>query len=234
MYKRVLLKLSGEIMCGRGGRGIEESEVIRAIDEVADVVKTLETEISIVIGGGNFIRGANVKNIDRVVADYMGMLGTLMNALYLHELLKKRGIPSFISSAISFVPVVESMSIEDTKERLHRGEVAIFACGTGEPYFSTDTAAALRGVEFNAEVLMKATKVDGVYDKDPMTNPDAQKFEHLTYDEAMKLDVKVMDMSAIAMCRDAEMPILVFNLFERGNLKKAILGERIGTMITKM
>lgn len=232
MYKRILLKLSGEVMCGKGKIGIEAAQVSTLVGEIANVVNKFETRIGIVIGGGNIIRGANVKEIDRVIADHMGMLGTLINSLYLRESLEKNGIISFISSAIPFNPVVESISIEDVRKRLSKGEVAIFACGTGEPFFSTDTAAALRGIEFNAEILMKATKVDGVYDKDPEVYPNAQRFENLSYDDAMRLDVKVIDMAAIAMCRDARIPILVFDLFKKGNLKKAILGESVGTMIT--
>jgi len=232
-YKRILLKLSGEALSGDSSFGIDPATLDRICEEIADVSR-LGISIGLVIGGGNFFRGvsAAAEGMERVSADHMGMLATVMNSLALQQALQKREIPTRVQSAIPITPVAESYIRGRAIKHLKVGRVVVFAAGTGNPLFTTDSAASLRAIEINAELMLKATKVDGVYDSDPVTNPDAKRYEKLTFQEVLVQGLKVMDTTAIALCRDHDLPILVFDINKPGNLRKIMLGQSIGTLVT--
>jgi uridylate kinase len=230
-YQRILLKLSGEILAGENGTGIDPSVVSYFAREIKSIVDQ-GLEVCLVIGGGNIFRGgANTRDIERVTGDYMGMLGTVINALAIQDALEKSGIPTRVQSAISITQVAEPFIRRRAMRHLEKGRVLIFAAGTGNPFFTTDSAAALRAAEMNVDALLKGTKVDGVYDKDPVTHTDAVRFTSLSYEEAIERNLKVMDMSAIALCRENKIPIIVFNFKEPGHLLRIIKGEPIGTIL---
>jgi len=231
-YRRILLKLSGEVLAGQGSFGIDPERVEAMAAEVAEVAQS-GVQIGLVVGGGNFFRGvaAAAKHMDRVAADHMGMLATVINALALQDALEKAHVPTRVMTAIEMHEVAEPYIRRRAIRHLEKGRIVIFAAGTSNPYFSTDTAATLRGLEIHAEVVAKATRVDGVYDKDPLANPDAVKFSEIGYSEVLSRNLRVMDASAVAMCRDNKMPILVFNLTVRGNIMRMTTGEAIGTLI---
>jgi len=232
-YKRVLLKLSGEALLGRDPFGLDLDSVRCIASEVRDVHR-MGVEVAAVIGGGNIFRGAKNSDttIERATGDYMGMVATVINALAVQSALEKLEIPTRVLSAIAMSQVAEPYIRRRAIRHLEKGRVVIFAAGTGNPFFTTDTAAALRAMEIGADILMKATKVDGVFSDDPQTNPDAVRFDRLVYREVLEKDLKVMDATAIALCMDNNMPIMVFSLKEAGNLVRAVAGERIGTVVT--
>ncbi len=232
-YQRILLKLSGEVMAGEGSFGLDPARVEALAEEVAAVAKT-GVQIGLVVGGGNFFRGvaAAAQHMDRVAADHMGMLATVINALALQDALEKQGAPTRVMTAIPMNEVAEPYIRRRAIRHLEKGRVVIFAAGTSNPYFSTDTAATLRGLEIRAEVVAKATRVDGVYDKDPLQNADAVKFTRIGYSEVLAKNLRVMDASAVAMCRDNRLPIMVFNLNVYGNIMRMAMGEPIGTVIS--
>ena len=229
-YKRILLKLSGEALPSGGKFGIGYKALANIAQELEDIHK-LGIEIAIVIGGGNIFRGRAVKEMDRVPADYMGMLATVINALALQEVLEKRGMRTRVMSAIEMREIAEPYIRRRAIHHLEKGRVVIFAAGTGNPFFTTDTAASLRAAEINAQIILKATKVDGVYDSDPLKFKDATKFDRLTYMEVLEKRLEVMDGAAISLCMDHNIPIIVFNLGTQGNIRKAVHGEDIGTVI---
>ncbi len=231
-YRRVLLKLSGEALAGEGGFGIDPSEVeaiARRIKEVYD----LGVQVAVVIGAGNLWRGKQGldRGMDRATADYMGMLGTVMNALALMDALERMGVYTRVQSAIEMRAVAEPYIRRRAIRHLEKGRVVIFSAGTGNPYFSTDTAAALRAMEIDADVLIKATKVDGVYDSDPKKNPQARKFDYLSYIEVLNRRLEVMDSTAISLCMENHLPILVLNLWDEHALLAALQGEKVGTLV---
>lgn len=231
-YQRVLLKLSGEALAGGSGYSIDPG----IVQSIADQIRQLSGEglqIAIVVGGGNIFRGlaASARGMDRVTGDYIGMLATVMNSLALQDALEKVDVSTRVQSAISMHEVAEPYIRRRAVRHLEKGRVIIFAAGTGNPYFSTDTAATLRALEINAEAILKATKVDGVYDSDPLINPQAKKFKSLTYKDALNKDIKVMDSTAISLAMDNELPIIVFSLNESGNIKRVVQGEEIGTIM---
>jgi uridylate kinase len=231
-YKRVILKLSGEALAGGGnGYGISAPVLKRFAREVAEVFKA-GVDIGIVVGGGNIFRGASGGEIDRVSADYMGMLATVINAVAIQDALEKTGVPTRVMSAIEMAKVAEPYIRRRAMRHLEKKRVVVFAGGTGNPYFSTDTAAALRATEINAQVVLKATKVDGVYDRDPAREKGAKKFTRLTHTEAIRRNLKVMDATALTMCRENGLPIVVFDLNVPGNITRAGLGASIGTLVT--
>jgi uridylate kinase len=232
-YRRVLLKLSGEALGGESGSGISP-EVVQNIAGQVQEVRDLGVEVVVVVGGGNIFRGlqGSARGIERATGDYMGMLGTVINALALQDALEKMGVATRVQSAISMSQVAEPFIRRRAVRHLEKGRVVIFGGGTGNPYFSTDTAAALRANEIGAEVILKATKVDGIYDSDPMKNPRAKRFSQITYLEALQKQLKVMDSTAFSLCMDNKMPIIVFDLFEPHNIKRVVMGERIGTLVT--
>ncbi len=231
-YARVLLKLSGEALMGGRDYGIDPDTVDYIAGEVREVVGK-GAQVAIVIGGGNIFRGveASAKGMERVTADNMGMLATVINALALQDALEKLGIPTRVQSAIEMQELAEPYIRRRAIRHLEKGRVVIFAAGTGNPYFTTDTAAALRAMEVNAEIIMKATKVDGVYSADPEKDPGARKFSHISYMDVLKKRLHVMDSTAISLCMDNKLPIMVFNLRGKGNIGKVITGTRIGTVI---
>jgi uridylate kinase len=232
VYKRVILKLSGEALLGKSSFGID-IEVLKVVaEEVKDII-SLGVQMGIVIGGGNIFRGveASTKGLDRASADHMGMLATVINALALQNVLEGIGVTSRVQTAIDMRDVAEPYIKGKAINHLEKGRVVIFAAGTGNPYFTTDTAASLRALEMHADVVLKATKVDGVYDKDPVKNGDAKIFERINYTEVLSRNLRVMDSTAISMCRDNNLPIVVFNLEQRGNIRRVICGESIGTKV---
>jgi uridylate kinase len=233
-YKRVLLKISGEALLGEEHAGIDFSAVSRIASEVAEVRKS-GAAVAVVVGGGNIFRGAKGEGagIDRATGDYMGMLATVINALALQNALENIGVPTRVLSAIEMRAVAEPYIRRRAMRHLEKGRVVVFGAGTGNPYFTTDTAAALRAMEIGAEVLMKATRVDGVYDCDPLVNRRAKRFTSLSYREVLDRDLKVMDATAIALCMDNNLPIMVFDLNRRGNMVAAVRGERVGTRISR-
>jgi uridylate kinase len=234
-YKRILLKLGGESLSGKGQNGIDPQMVAYLADEIQSV-KTYGVEIAIVIGGGNFWRGNDpyARGMERATADYMGMLATVMNALALQDGLEKRGMQTRVQTAIEMRAVAEPYIRRRAIRHLEKGRVVIFAGGTGNPFFTTDTAGALRAKEIDADILFKATKVDGVYDKDPLKYPDAKKFEKISYNDAILMEqVKVMDNTALTICMDNKLPVIVFDLSTPHSIERAVLGEPIGTVITK-
>jgi uridylate kinase len=231
-YQRVLLKISGEVLAGDQGYGIDPQVLDSLAEEIGELHK-LEVELAIVIGGGNIFRGiaASSKGMERASADYMGMLATLINALALQNALEKKNIYTRVQSAIEMRQLAESYIRRRAIRHLEKKRVVIFAAGTGNPYFSTDTAAALRAMEIGAQVILKGTKVDGVFDKDPLKYPAAKKFEQLTFFEVIEKGLKVMDATAVTLCMDHDLPIMVFNIKEKGNIKRILCGEHIGTAV---
>jgi len=232
-YNRILLKLSGQSFCKPGGFGIDGSALKSIAGRILEICK-LGPQVAVVIGAGNFLRGENfskVSGIPRNTADYMGMLATIINACALQETLEKLGQPTRVLSAIEVADVCERFIRRRALRHLERGRVAILAGGTGNPFFTTDTCAALRASELDADLVIKATKVDGVYSDDPEKNPDAKLFEKLSYDEVLKKNLRIMDHSAISLCRDNNIPIIVLNIFKKGNITKAVCGEQVGTKI---
>ena len=232
-YQRILLKLSGEALMGNAGFGIDPATLESIAGEIKEV-RELGVEIAVVIGGGNIFRGlaASSKGMDRANADYMGMLATVMNSLALQDALERHELPTRVLSAISMQELCEPYIRRRAMRHLEKGRVVIFAAGTGNPYFTTDTAAALRAMEIHAQVMLKATKVDGVYDKDPKKHPDAKRFSKLTYLEVLQRTLQVMDSTATSLCRDNHMDIVVFDLGVRGNIRRVVNGEQIGTLVT--
>ena len=232
VYKRVLLKLSGEALMGDDPFGINRATLERIVAEVAEVVR-MGVEVGVVIGGGNIFRGVapGAAGMDRATADYMGMLATVMNALALQDAMRHIGLASRVQSALNIEQVAEPYIRGKAMRYLEEGKVVIFAAGTGNPFFTTDTAAALRGMEMNVQIVLKATKVDGVYTADPKTAADARRYKRLTFDEAIVKNLKVMDATALTLCRDQKLPIAVFSIFKPGALKRVILGEDEGTLV---
>ncbi len=232
-YHRVLLKLSGEALMGNLGYGIDPKVVADIAQEIAEVVKS-EIQMVIVVGGGNIFRGvkAAAAGMDRATADYIGMIATVMNAMTLQDALEQIGIPTRVQTAIAMQEVAEPYIRRRAIRHLEKGRVVIFGAGSGNPFFTTDTTAALRAAEIDAEVIFKATKVDGVYDADPEKIPDARRFETLTYSQVLADDLRVMDGTAIALCKENNIPIVVFNLSVRGNIVRAVKGEPVGTIIS--
>jgi len=231
-FKRVLLKLSGEVLAGGAGFGIDAERVRLLAEEISEVARA-GVQLGLVIGGGNFFRGvaAAARNMDRVAADNMGMLATIINCLAMQDALEKQGIPTRVMTAIQMNQVAEPYIRRRAIRHLEKGRIVLFGGGTSNPYFSTDSAGSLRALEIQAEVLAKATSVDGVYDKDPKKSPDARKFEEISYSDVLAMNLKVMDASAVAMCRDNKLPIRVFKLTERGNIMRMSMGEPVGTLI---
>lgn len=231
-YQRILLKLSGEALGSGQGTGID-AEMVRRIAREVKRVHDLGVEVALVVGGGNFWRGADAAStgIDRATADYVGMLATVMNSLVLQDAMEKLGMDTRVQTAIEMPPVAEPFIRRRAERHLEKGRVVILAAGSGNPFFTTDTAAALRAVELNAQVLLKATKVDGVYDEDPMRNPEARKFDELSYMRALNMGLKVMDSTALSLCKDNNMPIVVFNMNQPGALEGVMRGERYGTLV---
>lgn len=231
-YSRVLLKLSGEILTGEGHFGLDY-EAIRGICEQIVEVAGEGIAISIVVGGGNIIRGAQTTSIERAQADYMGMLGTVINALALQDTLERLGQPTRVQSAIEMRQIAETVIRRRAIRHLEKGRIVIFAAGTGSPYFSTDTTAALRASEIGADCLLKATKVDGIYDKDPAKYSDAVKLPHVSYMDALQMQLKVMDVAAFSLCQENKIPIVVFDVLKKGNLRRLLIdGENIGSMVS--
>jgi len=231
-YKRILLKLSGEALMGDDAFGINRATIVRMVDEIADVTR-LGVEVAIVIGGGNIFRGVAGGSVgmDRATADYMGMLATVMNSLALADALDKAGVVARVMSAIAIEQVVEPYVRPKALQYLEEGKVVVFAAGTGNPFFTTDTAAALRGAEIGAEIVLKATKVDGVYTADPNKDASATRYASITFDEAMARNLQVMDATAFALCRDQKLPVKVFSIFKPGALRKVVLGGDEGTLV---
>ncbi len=231
-YKRILLKLSGEALMGDDAFGINRATIVRMVEEIAEVSR-LGVEMAIVIGGGNIFRGVAGGSVgmDRATADYMGMLATVMNALALGDTMDKAGLTPRVMSAIAIERVVEPYVRPKALQYLEEGKVVIFAAGTGNPFFTTDTAAALRGAEIGAEIVLKATKVDGVYSADPRKDPNATRYDTITFDEAMGQNLEVMDATAFALCRDQKLPVKVFSIFKPGALKRVVMGENEGTLV---
>lgn len=232
-YKRVLLKLSGEAFCPDTGFGIDADILTRIASEVGEAMKS-GVELAIVIGGGNIFRGVRGASagMDRSTADYMGMLATTMNALALQDALERQGLVVRVMNAIEMKEVSEPYIQRRAVRHLEKGRVVVFASGTGNPYFTTDTAASLRATEINANIIMKATRVDGIYDRDPEKFSDAVKFEHLNYDDVLRKDLRVMDLTAATLGHDNQIPILVFNMTTPGNIQRAIAGDEIGTLVS--
>ena len=233
-YSRILLKLSGEALGGQTGLNISP-QAVRDMAEQIREVRDLGVQVVIVVGGGNIFRGlsGSERGIERATGGYMGMLATIINALALQDSLEKIGVPTRVQSAITMAQVAESFIRRRAVRHLEKGRVVIFGGGTGNPYFSTDTAAALRANEIGAEVVLKATKVDGIYDSDPKKNPKAKRYAQIRYAEALQKQLKVMDSTAFSLCMDNKMPIIVFDFFRPHNLKRVVMGERVGTLVTQ-
>ncbi len=231
-FKRILLKLSGESLMGDDAYGINRETIAAIVNQVKEIVE-LGVQVGIVIGGGNIFRGVApaAAGMDRATADYMGMLATVMNAMALQDAMKHAGVPARVQSALNIEAVAEPYIRGKAIRYLEEGKVVIFGAGTGNPFFTTDTAAALRGVEIDAEIVLKATKVDGIYTDDPKKNPNATRYETVSYDEAIAKNLKVMDATAFTLCRDQKMPIAVFSIFKQGALKAVVMGENEGTRV---
>jgi uridylate kinase len=232
-YRRIVLKLSGEALAGSQGYGIEPQMLVRMAAEIREVT-TLGVQVAIVIGGGNIFRGiaASAEGMDRATADYMGMLATVINALALQDALEKTGLQTRVLSAIEMRAVAEPYIRRRAIRHLEKGRVVIFAAGTGNPFFTTDTAGALRAVEIGADAIMKATKVDGIYSADPQRDPHAQRLAHVTYIDVLNRGLQVMDSAAISLCMDNKLPIIVFDLTRSGNVKRIVLGEPVGSIVS--
>jgi uridylate kinase len=233
-YQRVLLKISGEVLAGDQGYGIDPKVIDAVSTEIKDIHE-LGVEVAVVIGGGNIFRGlaASAGGMERSSADYMGMLATVLNALALQNALERKGVFTRVQSAIEMRQLAESYIRRRAIRHLEKKRVVIFAGGTGNPYFSTDTAAALRAMEIGAQVILKGTKVDGIYDADPMKHPKAKRYDELTFFQVIEKDLRVMDSTAVTLCMDHSLPLIVFNLKETGNIKRIILGQKIGTIVRK-
>ena len=233
VFKRILLKLSGEALAAGQGFGVDPKRIHEVAAELAEV-SALGIQIAIVVGGGNFFRGVatQAKEMDRVSADHMGMLATVINALALQDALEKQGVYTRVQSAIEMNQVAEPFIRRRAIRHLEKGRIVIFAGGTGNPYFSTDTAASLRAMEIKADAILKATKVDGIYDADPVLVKDATKFDTISYMEVLKRGLKVMDSTAISLCKDNNLPIIIFNLNVRGNIQRVVLGEKVGSLVS--
>jgi len=233
-YKRVLVKLSGESLCAEGGFGIEPSRLSAVADELAGLVE-MGVETGVVVGGGNFLRGRDLAGegcVRKTTADYMGMLATVLNGLALRDTLESRGVGAKVYSAMPIPGVCEAFDSREARETLERGGLAIFVAGTGCPFFTTDTCAALRASEIGADVLLKATKVDGVFDSDPVKNPAARKYERVSYQKVLADRLGVMDLAAISLCMENRIPVVVLQLFKENSLARAVRGERVGTLVT--
>src|SRR5438128_10839068 len=232
-YRRILLKLSGEALGGEGGIGIRR-EAVQDMAEQMGEVRELGVQVVVVVGGGNIFRGlhGSERGIERATGDYMGMLATVINALALQDALEKLGVATRVQSAITMAQIAEAFIRRRAVRHLEKGRVVIFGGGTGNPFFSTDTAAALRANEIGAEVILKATKVDGIYDSDPQKSPSAKRYSQITYLDALQKRLKVMDSTAFSLCMDNKMPIIVFDLFQPHNLRRVVLGEKVGTLVT--
>ena len=231
-YRRILLKLSGEALMGDDQFGINRATIVRIVGEIAEVTR-LGVEVAVVIGGGNIFRGVAGGSVgmDRATADYMGMLATVMNSLALADAMNKQGLIARVMSAIAIEQVVEPYVRPKALQYLEEGKVVVFAAGTGNPFYTTDTAAALRGAEIGAEIVLKATKVDGVYSADPKKDPTATRYDKITFDDAMSQNLGIMDATAFALCRDQKLPIKVFSIFKEGGLKRVVMGEDEGTLV---
>ena len=231
-YRRVLLKIGGEALAAEAGYGIDKTMLVRVAHEIKEI-QDLGCEVAVVVGGGNIFRGvaASAEGMNRATADYMGMLATVINGLAMQEALERIDIPTRVMSALTIAQVAEPYIRRRATRHLEKGRVIIFAAGTGNPYFTTDTAASLRAMEINAEIIFKATKVDGIYDADPMKVKNAKRYQQLTYIEVLQQNLKVMDSTAISLCMDNQLPILVFSLFEPGNIRRAVMGEPVGTLV---
>ncbi|HEY4082651.1 MAG TPA: UMP kinase [Burkholderiaceae bacterium] len=231
-YKRILLKLSGEALMGDDAFGINRATIVRMVQEVREVVQ-MGVEVAVVIGGGNIFRGVagGATGMDRATADYMGMLATVMNSLALADTMRQEGMVARVMSAIGIEQVVEPYVRPKALQYLEEGKVVVFAAGTGNPFFTTDTAAALRGAEIGAEIVLKATKVDGVYSADPKKDPNATRYTRISFDEAITKNLQVLDATAFALCRDQKLPIKVFSIFKSGALKRVVMGEDEGTLV---
>lgn len=231
-YKRILLKISGEVLTGEGDYGIDPTVMEQIAQEIKEV-KILGMEVAIVIGGGNIFRGvvASSKGMDRVSADYMGMLATVMNGIALQDALEKIDVHTRVQTAIEMREVAEPYIRRRAMRHLEKGRVVIFAGGTGNPYFTTDTAASLRAMEIGADAILKGTKVDGIYDSDPLQNKGARKYNELTYLDVLKKQLKALDATAVSLCMDHQIPIIVFSLKKKGNIKRVVLGEKVGTIV---
>ncbi len=232
-YRRILLKVSGEMLAGEQGYGVQPSILEGLAEEIADVV-AMDVEVAVVIGGGNIFRGlaASARGMERASADYMGMLATVLNALALQNALEGKGVSTRVQSAIEMRQLAEGYIRRRAIRHLEKKRVVIFAGGTGNPYFCTDTAASLRAMEIGAQVIMKGTKVDGIYDSDPVKNPQAKKYAEIPFLSILTQNLKVMDSTAISLCMDNRLPLIVFNLKEKGNFKRVVQGEPIGTLVT--
>jgi uridylate kinase len=231
-YKRILLKLSGEALMGEDAYGVNRETIDRIVAEIA-VVAAMGVEIAVVIGGGNIFRGVApaAAGMDRATADYMGMLATVMNALALQDAMRRGGLNGRVQSALNIEQVVEPYIRGKAMRYLEEGKIVIFAAGTGNPFFTTDTAAALRGTEMGCDIVLKATKVDGVYSADPKTNPQARRYTRVSFDDAINQNLRVMDATALTLCRDQKLPINVFSIFKPGALKRVVMGEDEGTLV---
>ncbi|WP_455384112.1 UMP kinase [Acidihalobacter prosperus] len=233
-YRRVLLKLSGEVLMGSGEFGIEPAMIGRLAAEAAEVSR-MGVQLAMVIGGGNLFRGAGLAEagMDRVTGDQVGMLATVMNALAMQDAIERQGAYCRVMSALKINQICEDYILRRAVRHLEKGRLVVFAAGTGNPFFTTDTAASLRASEINADLMLKGTKVDGVYDSDPVRNPDAKRYERLTYDEALTNKLGVMDATALVLCRDNNIPLRVFDVYQAGHLKRIIMGEPIGTLVER-
>lgn len=233
MYKRIVLKLSGEALAGDHGFGIDADKVSDVTGEIAEV-HALGVQVAVVVGGGNFFRGVaeQAKEMDRVSADNMGMLSTVINAIALQDALEKRDIQCRVMTAVFMNQIAEPYIRRRATRHLEKGRVVVFAAGTGNPFFSTDTAASLRAMEIRADVLLKATKVDGIYNADPVLVKDAVKYDEITYMEIVKQGLKVMDLTAVTLCKDNDMPMIIFNMNQPGNIRRVVMGEKVGSLVT--
>lgn len=229
-YKRVLIKLSGEALAGAQGYGINENVIEGVVDQI-ETVKKMGVEIGLVIGGGNFWRGRQGKKMDRTTADHMGMLATVMNSLAMMDALEQRGLPTRVQTALIMTSVAEPYILRRALHHFEKGRIVIMACGTGNPYCSTDTAAAQRACEIQADLLMMAKNVDGIYDSDPKKNPDAKKYEHINFKDIIKNDIKAMDATAATMCMENDVPVIAFGLNEENAIVRVVCGEKLGTTI---
>lgn len=229
-YKRILIKLSGEALAGSDGHGINENVISGVVDQI-ETVKNMGVEIGLVIGGGNFWRGRQGVKMERTTADHMGMLATVMNSLAMMDALEQRGIPTRVQTALIMTSVAEPYILRKTLHHFEKGRVVIMACGTGNPYCSTDTAAAQRACEIQADVLMMAKNIDGIYDSDPKQNPNAKKYDHINYMDIIKNGIKAMDATAATMCMENDVPVIAFGLNEPNSIVRVVCGERLGTVI---
>ncbi len=229
-YKRVIIKISGEALAGETGFGLDSNVISYVVGQIKKV-RDLGVEVGIIVGGGNFWRGRQAQEMDRTTADHMGMLATIMNSLALQDALEKNGMPTRVQTALTITRIAEPYILRKALRHLEKGRVVIFACGTGNPYFSTDTGASLRAAEIGAEVLLLAKNIDGVYDKDPKKYPDAKKYDEISYIDVIQQKLQAMDTTAITLCMDNQIPIIAFSLKEQDSILKAVKGEKIGTLI---